>query len=277
MLPDLLINSLPLIVLLLTILIILVVSVINYFFEHKKKTSAFHHNFDSSQKHPFSRQDYKEIEELEDEFQRTLENETERLLRGVQTKANRAEDDFTQFLADLRTRSQQNQELLDAVKKERVENLFKSLEDNVVKVIDQTVNQTLTTIQQELDASRKFVTQYSEKQLTVIDQNLIDLLERTLSLVLIKKLSLRDQLDLVYEALEKAKVEKFLVSLDDNSQSETASQSQPTPVPNPIPGSSVQTAPTTTPTVTSVPLTANENSPSPLTVPTVQSSETKAP
>jgi hypothetical protein len=241
MLPDIIFTSLPLFILLMTIVIILVVSVINYFFERKRPLSSHLAKHDLSQPHPFTRQDYKEIEELEDEFQRTLENETERMLRAVQSKANRAEDDFTQFLADLKTRSQQSQELLDAVKQEKVEHLFKSLEDNVVKVIDQTVNQTLTTIQQELDASRKFVTQYSEKQLTVIDQNLIDLLERTLSLVLIKKLSLRDQLDLVYEALEKAKVEKFLVSLDDNQDSSQATQSpsanaptNPTPVPQNI-------------------------------------------
>ncbi len=43
------------------------------------------------------------------------------------------------------------------------------------------------------------------------DENIIAMMEQTLSIVLAKKLSLKDQLDLVYEALEKAKVEKFVV------------------------------------------------------------------
>ncbi len=213
--PALIFSSLPIILLIITILLILVISTVYYFLKHRKKPHLLTqdlknpHLFDSSSK---------EISELEDEFQKQLDQQAEKLLSGMESKANRAEDEFIQFLADLRTRSQQTQELLDSVKQERVEKLFSSLEQNVNQVINQTVKQTLTTIQQELDASRKFVTQYSQKQLSIIDQNLIDLLEKTLSIVLIKKLSLRDQLDLVYEALEKAKVEKFLVSEESNEE-----------------------------------------------------------
>jgi hypothetical protein len=47
--------------------------------------------------------------------------------------------------------------------------------------------------------------------MNVIDENIMAMLEKTLSLVLAKNLDLKDQMDLVYESLEKAKAEKFVV------------------------------------------------------------------
>ena len=47
--------------------------------------------------------------------------------------------------------------------------------------------------------------------MNIIDENIVAMLEKTLSLVLAKNLNLRDQMELVYESLERAKTDSFLV------------------------------------------------------------------
>ena len=46
--------------------------------------------------------------------------------------------------------------------------------------------------------------------MTLLNNNIVAMLEKTLSLVISKKLTLKDQVDLVYEALEEAKIERFI-------------------------------------------------------------------
>ena len=150
------------------------------------------------------------IDELESYYREALSKTYNNYKEKFEQKAEKAEGEFVQFLADLQVRSQQTDSLIESVKKERIDTLFDTLETRLSTVIDETVTKTLATIQKELEDSRKNVQEYTNKQLSLIDQNAIDLLEKTLSIVLIKKMSLRDQLDLVYEALEKAKLEKFL-------------------------------------------------------------------
>jgi len=75
----------------------------------------------------------------------------------------------------------------------------------------QTAQQTTSSIELELKSTRQLIDTYKSEQLKLIDENIVAMMEKTLSIVLAKKLSLKDQLELVYEALEKAKVEKFVV------------------------------------------------------------------
>jgi hypothetical protein len=60
-------------------------------------------------------------------------------------------------------------------------------------------------------ANMRLIDTYKVQQMNVIDENIMAMLEKTLSLVLAKNLDLKDQMDLVYESLEKAKAEKFVV------------------------------------------------------------------
>ena len=62
-----------------------------------------------------------------------------------------------------------------------------------------------------MQAARNLIDTYKRQQLNLIDEHIIAVLERTLSIVLAKKLSLEDQVDLINEALEKAKTEKFII------------------------------------------------------------------
>lgn len=94
---------------------------------------------------------------------------------------------------------------------ERINKLFDSLEQRLSDFLVETSQKTSSSIELELKAARALIDSYKEERLKLIDENILAMMEQTLAVVLNKKLSLEDQLDLVYEALEKAKVEKFIV------------------------------------------------------------------
>lgn len=89
--------------------------------------------------------------------------------------------------------------------------LFEKFEENLSNYLTQTQSQSSRAIELELQAARSLIESYKSSQLRVIDENIVAILERTLSIILSKKLSLADQMDLLYKALEKAKAEKFFV------------------------------------------------------------------
>ncbi len=144
---------------------------------------------------------------MEDDFQ---ENLTEVLNDSKQTIIT-AQAEFLQFMQDLQKRSEEFEQASKASGEQRINQLFDRVENRLSDFLIQTEQKTTSSIELELKSTRELVEAYKNEQLKLIDENIIAMMERTLSLVLGKKLSLKDQLDLVYEALEKAKVEKFIV------------------------------------------------------------------
>lgn len=89
--------------------------------------------------------------------------------------------------------------------------LFEKFEENLSNYLTQTQTKSTKAIELELQAARSLIDNYKSGQLRVVDENIVAILEKTLSIILTRKLSLADQMDLVYKALEKAKAEKFFV------------------------------------------------------------------
>ncbi len=90
-------------------------------------------------------------------------------------------------------------------------NVFiEKLESELTSFLHKSEEQSIHSLELELKSARQMVETYKQQQFVLIDENIIAILERTLSLVLSKKLTLQDHVDLVYESLEKAKLEKFI-------------------------------------------------------------------
>ena len=109
-------------------------------------------------------------------------------------------------------------EYLNSIKEDASKNLaaqtqqvFDRFEQNLSDFLVQTQEKSTHAVELEMQAARNLIDTYKRQQLNLIDEHIIAVLERTLSLVLAKKLSLSDQVDLINEALEKAKIEKFIV------------------------------------------------------------------
>lgn len=118
---------------------------------------------------------------------------------------------FTQFIQDLQNRGNQFELLSQKTIQDKVNQLFEKFEQRVSDFLLATEQRTVSSIELELKGARELIETYKSEQFKLIDENIVAMLERTLNIVLSKKLTLKDQLDLIYEALERAKVEKFIV------------------------------------------------------------------
>lgn len=119
--------------------------------------------------------------------------------------------EYLKFLENLKAGAQKAQfDNLNTIK-QTTNQLFLQFESELSNFLTQTRQQSTDAVELELKAMRQMVETYKHQQLKLIDENIVAMLERTLSLVLPKKLNLNDQIELIYEALEKAKAEKFIV------------------------------------------------------------------
>ncbi len=133
------------------------------------------------------------------------------LIETSEQSITSSQSDLTKFIGGLEKQGQSSQEFLSKSIEQRVNRLFENLENRLSDFLASTGQKTISSIELELKAARNLIETYKEQQLKLIDENIIAMMEQTLNIVLAKKLSLKDQIDLVYEALEKAKVEKFVV------------------------------------------------------------------
>lgn len=133
------------------------------------------------------------------------------IIKQTENSINNSYTQLVQFMNTLQKRAQESQLMSEKTAQERVNQLFGTLEQRLSDFLVETSQKTSSSIELELKGARALIETYKQEQLKLIDENILAMMEQTLSLVLNKKLSLEDQLDLVYEALEKAKVEKFIV------------------------------------------------------------------
>lgn len=141
------------------------------------------------------------------EFKIQLQN----IVKNSQASLTSSQNQLIKFMERLQQTSAQFEEASRKSGEKRINELFERLESKLSDFLIQTEQKTTTSIELELKASRQLIETYKNAQLKLIDENIVAMMEQTLNLVLAKKLSLKDQLDLIYEALEKAKIEKFIV------------------------------------------------------------------
>jgi len=138
--------------------------------------------------------------EIEQQYQKQFQETTANL-----------DSAFKAYLGQLEAQSNQNQNELLESSKQRVNQMLNNLEQNLTEFLSQTSQKSISSIELEIRAARQLIDSYKRQQLVLVDENIVAIIERTLSLILPKKISLNDQIELVYEALEKAKIEKFII------------------------------------------------------------------
>lgn len=134
--------------------------------------------------------------------------ETKMVLREELTQA---EQEYLNYLKFLKENADSAKNAGDEAIRQRVENIFVKFEERLSDFLAQTQKESVEAIDLEIKAARQLLDTYKQQQLKMIDENIVAMLERTLALVLAKKLTLSDQVDLIYEALERAKAEKFII------------------------------------------------------------------
>lgn len=135
---------------------------------------------------------------------------TEEMGTSFSQAAAEAEEKFTQYLKDLQVRTEQSNLLMENLTKQRVEDLFAQFEKNLSSYFTASQQKSLVGIEQELKAVQQEIQDYKTRQISLVDENITAILEKAFSLVLNKRLSLEEHLELVQEALEKAKADKYI-------------------------------------------------------------------
>lgn len=143
---------------------------------------------------------------------RMTDKKAEQVLENELTLAmNKTYSEYVKFLEGLKEQTNQIQTANQEVIKQRANIIFDKFEQNLGTFLTSTEQKSITSIELELKSARQLIETYKTQQIAIIDENIISILERTLTLVLAKKIPLKDQVDLIYEALNQAKVEKFVV------------------------------------------------------------------
>ncbi len=127
------------------------------------------------------------------------------LRQQFETSAKEAETAYLTYIQSLeetiRTQVTANQKVV-AEKADAMVMQSKHLMEESIASVQERVKQEVET---ELAKVRGEIADYRERRMRVIDERIIELLEDVLRVVLEKKLSLSEQSDLVYHALEEAK------------------------------------------------------------------------
>lgn len=137
--------------------------------------------------------------------------DTQKLEAQYQKKLEETQNQLVQYMAGLQERSKEFEEASQKTIQDRINQIFANLEERMGQFLIAAESKTTSSIELELKSARQLIETYKSQQLKLIDENVLAMMEQTLNLVLGKKLSLKDQLDLIYEALEQAKGEKFIV------------------------------------------------------------------
>jgi uncharacterized membrane protein len=141
----------------------------------------------------------------------SLEGSVKSHIEQTNQKVALAEQNYEKFLQNLVDISQKTQLQSIEGAKIKVDKLFEDFEVKLADFLLQSEQKMMLAVDLELRSARQLIDTYKVQQMNVIDENIMAMLEKTLSLVLAKNLDLKDQMDLVYESLEKAKAEKFVV------------------------------------------------------------------
>lgn len=146
------------------------------------------------------------IKKLEEEFKAKLEN----LIAESGKSIEEAQKEMIGFMEDLKKKAEQAENIQNSSREQRINEFFENLETKLSDFLISTEQKTTSSIELELKSTIQLIETYKNARLKLIDENILAMMEQTLNIVLGKKLSLKDQLDLIYEALEKAKLDKFI-------------------------------------------------------------------
>lgn len=160
----------------------------------------------------------KKLEDLAKQFEQTV-NQLEQTTTSELTSTAKEATESLETVAEssektLQTLATDNQEALKnlvATDRKVLEEKTDSMINQSSQVFQQFMTQLSTQVREqlagELDTAKKEIDMYKKERIGAINEKIIDILEETLVATLGKKLSLKDEGEFVFQALETAKKE----------------------------------------------------------------------
>lgn len=156
--------------------------------------------------------DFKEA--LDKEINQTLlgfNQHLQSLQQQIEQSVESNNGQYQKFLQSIEQQIFQTQKQAQDQLTVKVNELMFNFEQNLANSLSKSEQQSIEAVNLEVRSARQLIESYKSQQLALVDENIVAVLERVMGLVLKEKLTVKDQLDLVYEALERAKLEKFFV------------------------------------------------------------------
>jgi hypothetical protein len=151
-----------------------------------------------------------EADKVANEYRQRLESLEKDLEQTFEQTANGAETTYQNFInsieAALTKHIQQNQILMEG----KTDEFIKYSQGILESFVTDMRNEVKKQVDDELAKAKQEIELYKQRRMKILDENIVEILEKTMAVSLGKKLSLSDQSDLIYNALEEAKKEHAL-------------------------------------------------------------------
>ncbi len=155
--------------------------------------------------------------ELTDQFNAHLATIEKALEDQLERNAKHAEETYGEFItgaeASINSHIEANQKMLE----EKAQAMIERTESLLTKFTADVEAKVKGDVEKELVMASQEIEQYKQNRMRVVDERIVDILESVLRVVLDKKMSLADQSELIYKALEDAKREHSFSSTTKSS------------------------------------------------------------
>ena len=152
-----------------------------------------------------------QVTKLEEEQQKQMQAIMADMKNRMDARSNEAEKSYRDYLGSLENKLEKDLSQKQEAMKLKIDGMFGQTQNMLDAFVIELQKQTEVQIDKEIGRARGIIEQYRVKRLEVVDENIVAILERTLNITLGKKMTLSDQTQLVYEALEEAKKENVFV------------------------------------------------------------------
>lgn len=130
--------------------------------------------------------------------------------KRFETRILESEKSYQDFLTNIENTLQTHIQTSQKKVEDQAIGMINRSETLLSKTVQNLESQVKVQLDQELAQAKAEIESYKNKRLQILDQNIVEILEKTLAVTIGKKLSLADQSDLIYKALEEAKIEHAL-------------------------------------------------------------------
>lgn len=146
-------------------------------------------------------------DKLATEYSEHLRLLSENMEKQFEKIARDGESSYENFAQKIELLIKQSLERNEKTFEEKTNLFIENAQGELGRFTSDVHNRVRTQIDQELAAARAEIAEYKKHRLKALDENIIEILEKTLQVALGKKMSLADQSELIYKALEEAKKE----------------------------------------------------------------------
>lgn len=144
---------------------------------------------------------------LAGQYQEHLRSLEENLGKQFEKIAKEGEVSYENFAKRIEQTIRETLDRNEKMLEQKTNIFFDNAQNELGRFTTDIHNKIRAQIDQELSAARAEIAEYKKHRLKALDENIIEILEKTLEVALGKKLSLADQSELIYKALEEAKKE----------------------------------------------------------------------